>query len=57
MFGFEMRINFTDGFEIQTIEALSINGAEIIARTLNPSAVSIQLLATIDRKPQTFLAW
>lgn len=57
MNGYELRVNFVDGFEIHTIEALSINGAEIIARTLNPDAISVQLLAVIDRKPQEFLAW
>lgn len=57
MTGYELRIHFSDGFEVQTIEAKSIIGAEIIARTINPDALSVQLLATIDREPQKFLAW
>jgi hypothetical protein len=54
---FEIRVNFSDGYEIQTIDALSINGAAIIARTLNPAALDFVLLATVDRSPQKCLVF
>ena len=54
---YEIRLNFAEGYEIQKVEALSIIGAEIIARTLNPDVLSLQLLAVIDREPQKALAF
>ncbi len=59
MFGmtYEMRIDFSDGFEIVSLEAASIEEALNRASKIWCGSESVKLLGTIDRKPQEFLAW
>lgn len=58
---FEIRVNYVDGtFEVMTVAASTIADAihEATAIASPDSEVeSTTLLGSIDRKPQTFLAW
>lgn len=57
MFGYEIRTNFSDGtYTVMTIDAHSIAEAFELLGTVEGASGS-QLLGTIDRQPQVFLAW
>ncbi len=56
MFGYEIRIDHAGVTSIVTVEASSLDKAVAIARRWFNIPVEITVLASIDRKPQTFLA-
>ena len=57
MFGYEIRIDFSDGtFDIFTVDAHSITEAFELLGTVE-EMTSSTLLCTIDRQPAVFLAW
>jgi len=57
MFGYEILVKFVDGdSRVFTIDANSIDEAFSLLGEVE-GMTSSQLLGTIDRKPQVFLAW
>lgn len=54
---YEIRVDYSDGYEIVRVVAQSIEAALAQTRAIANSADSVRLLGMIDSKPQTFLAY